>query len=107
MKRDWAAARAKVDREAVCRVCSHGNGFVTGPALDAAHIIPRSRVNPGVGEDGRNILPLCRGCHISYDQGRLDVLPYLTREEQAYAVELVGLYEAYRRTTNERLPDAT
>ena len=28
------------------------------------------------------------------------------REEQAYAVELVGLYEAYRRTTNERLPDA-
>jgi hypothetical protein len=33
----------------------------------------------------------------------MDLLPYLLRDEQAYAVELVGLYEAYRRTTNERL----
>lgn len=95
MARDWTAARAKVDREP-CRVC-------LSPFVDAAHIIPRSRATPGPGEDARNIVPLCRKHHVEYDQGRLDLLPYLTREEQAYAVELVGLYEAYRRTTNERL----
>lgn len=95
MARDWTAARAKVDREP-CRVC-------LGPFVDAAHIIPRSRVKPGPGEDPKNIVPLCRVCHAAYDQGKLDLLPYLTREEQAYAVELVGLAEAYQRTTNERL----
>jgi cytochrome c553 len=96
MPRDWEAARAKVEAEVRCRVCQYS-------ALDAAHIIPRSRVSPGPGEDPRNIVPLCRMCHAAYDQGTLDILPYLSREEQAYAVELVGLAEAYRRTTNERL----
>jgi 5-methylcytosine-specific restriction endonuclease McrA len=96
--RDWSAARAKVEAEMVCRVCLvHG-------ALDAAHIVPRSRIGAGLGgEDPRNIVPLCRFHHAEYDQGTLDLLPYLTRDEQAYAVVLVGLYEAYRRTTNERL----
>lgn len=103
MSRVWADMREKVEREAICRVCSLGAGFVPVP-LDAAHIIPRSRVKPGIGEDPRNCCPLCRPCHTAYDAGRLDLLPYLTREEQAYAVELVGLYEAFRRTTNERLP---
>jgi 5-methylcytosine-specific restriction endonuclease McrA len=102
MTRNWSAARAKVDEEGICRVCGHGAGFMPIP-VDAAHIIPRSRVKPGPGEDARNICPLCRNCHAAYDQGKLDLLPYLTREEQAYAVELVGLYEAYRRTTNERV----
>lgn len=98
MPRDWSAARAKVESEIVCRVCGWSG------ALDAAHIIPRSRISIGFGgEDARNIVPLCRSCHASFDQGKLDVLPYLSRVEQAYAVELVGLYEAYRRTTNERL----
>lgn len=102
MARDWKSAREKINAEAICRVCSHGAGFIA-VALDPAHIIPRSRVRPGPGEDPRNIVPLCRNCHRAYDEGGMDLLPYLTREEQAYAVELVGLYEAYRRTTNERL----
>lgn len=104
MKRDWTAAHAKVDAEGICRVCATGIGFLNGQ-LDPAHIIPRSRISPGPGEDARNICPLCRSCHAAYDQGKLDLLPYLTREEQSYAVELVGLFEAYRRISNERLPD--
>jgi hypothetical protein len=95
MKRDWGPAREKVDRERACRVCGYS-------ALDPAHIIPRSRVKPGPGEDPRNIVPLCRLCHELYDLGRLDLLPVLSREEQAYAVLLVGLAEAYQRTTNTR-----
>ena len=99
MKRSWKEARAKVDRDG-CRLC--GSYF----AVEAAHLIARSRITTG-GEDPRNIVPLCgnRGCeaHRSFDEGRLDILPYLTREEQAYAVELVGLAEAYQRLTNTRL----
>lgn len=99
MKRDWTAAREKVDAEGRCRVCG-----CSGVKLDAAHIIPRSRVRPGAGEMPNNIVPLCNvPCHAEFDGHRLDLLPYLTFEEQAYAVELVGLAEAYRRITNERL----
>lgn len=94
-KRDWTAARRKVDLEASCRVC--GSTW----ALQAAHIIPRSRVKLG-GEDPRNIVPLCPDCHHAYDECGADLLSHLTREEQAYAVELVGLYEAYRRISNVR-----
>lgn len=96
MKRDWSAMREKCDTEEVCRVCRHG-------LPEAAHIIPRSRVGAGPGEDAKNCCPLCRECHAAYDQGRLDLLPYLERDEQAYAVELVGLFEAYRRISNDRL----
>lgn len=97
-KRDWTAARRKVDLEGSCRVC-HSTW-----ALQAAHIIPRSRVKPGIGEDARNIVPLCPDCHKAYDELGADLLLHLTREEQAYAVELVGLYEAYRRISNVRTP---
>jgi 5-methylcytosine-specific restriction endonuclease McrA len=91
-KRDWTAARAKVDEEGQCRACGTNSG------LQAAHVIPRSRITRG-GEDPRNIVPLCVGCHQAQHAGRLELLPVLHRDEQAYAVELVGLGEAYRRVT--------
>lgn len=96
MRRDWTAMHSKVE-EATCRVC----GCVP---VDPAHIVPRSRISAGRGgEDPRNCVALCRIHHAAFDQGKLDILPYLTLEEQAYAVELVGLAEAYQRTTNTRL----
>ena len=98
-KRDMSAGRAKAEAEG-CRIC--GSTF----AVESAHVIARSRISPGPAEDTLNIVGLCgfRGCdaHRSFDEGRLDLLPYLTREEQAYAVELVGLAEAYRRITGSR-----
>jgi 5-methylcytosine-specific restriction endonuclease McrA len=92
VKRDWTDAREKCEGEGCCRVCRR-------PDPEAAHIIPRSQVSFG-GEHSDNIVPLCRGCHRGYDQGRLDLLPYLTRSEQAKAVELHGLIGALRRITN-------
>lgn len=103
MRRDWTAARAKVAEERICRVCALGEYIITSVPLDAAHIIPRSRVKPGPGEDPRNVVPLCRLCHAAYDECRLDLLPFLSLEEQAFAVGLVGMHEAYRRVTNQRV----
>lgn len=76
-KRSWAAAREKCDREGICRVCA-------GPYPEAAHLIPRSRIKPGPAESPLNISP------------------FLSWEEQAYCVSLVGLEEARRRLTNQR-----
>jgi hypothetical protein len=42
--------------------------------IDPAHLIPRSLGGCG---DPLCVVPLCRGCHRAYDQGRLDLLPYL------------------------------
>lgn len=77
------AAREKVEREGGCRVCG-------APArqCDAAHLWNRSQGARGF-DDPDLTLPLCskikgaeRGCHDLYDAHRLDLLPYLTLEEE-------------------------
>ena len=97
-RRDWKEARAKVEYESGrCRVCF-------APNADAAHVIPRS-LAPGVGNNmsADNIVPLCRECHVEYDQHRLDLLPYLGMAEQVAAVRQAGgIALAYRRTSNTR-----
>lgn len=94
-KRTWGPARAKVDSEGRCRGCGRSDR-----RLEAAHIIPRSRISVGGGgEDPHNIVPLCPPCHRDYDGHRLELLGRLTREEQSYIVGLVGIGEAFRRTT--------
>lgn len=102
--RDWTEARAKVDWEGVCRSCGVNDREAR---LEAAHLVPRSRVAPGPGENPHNIVPLCRGCHIRFDAGALDLLPHLSFVEQAFMVALVGLEEAYRRATGERRCNGT
>lgn len=100
-KRDWTAARAKVDAvvDGRCRVCKSARF-----GLDAAHVIPRS-LNPtdqAMTEDA--IVPLCRLCHTAYDAHELDLLPYLTISEQAQAViSAQGIARAYQITTGTRL----
>ena len=98
-RRSWKEARQKVEREGFrCRVCR--SSF----QVEAAHVIPRS-LAPGVGTNmsADNIVPLCRECHVEYDQHRLDLLPALTLPEQVAAVRQAGgIALAYRRTTNTR-----
>jgi hypothetical protein len=99
MKRDMAAGRRKAEEQG-CRLCA--SRF----AVEAAHILPRSRIMAGPAEDPRNIIGLCglRGCdaHRCFDAGTLDILPYLSLDEQSYIVGLVGIAEAYRRVTGSR-----
>lgn len=93
MSRNWAAAKKKLLDEGACRICG-----ATG-SLDPAHVIPRSL---GGDMHADATVPLCRSHHSAFDAHDLDLLPVLTRDEQAHAVRLVGLYSAYRQITGER-----
>jgi hypothetical protein len=82
-------------RDRACVVCRQG-------PCDPAHVIDRS-----IGGDDHPdaVVPLCRTCHTAYDEGGMDLLPYLEphyRDAQAYAVSLVGIARAYDRITNSR-----
>lgn len=121
-KRDWSAARAKVEH-AACRLCAPDESC--GP-VEAAHVIgrecdrpPRCRVCNGTGSDVswcaacRNkgflmnvlyvdpdsVIPLGSGHHKLYDAHEVDVLPVLTLEEQIRAVEDAGGIELARQRT--------
>ena len=103
-RRDWKAARAKVDAEGnKCRVCWYS------PA-EAAHVIGRAHderrgntivVNPD------SIVPLCRDHHARYDAHEFDLLPFLFVEEQAQAVtEASGIVSALRRISGRAVASA-
>lgn len=71
---------------------------------DPAHLLPRGLCADGDG-DPRAVVPLCRIHHRAFDEGGLDLLPYLEphyRTELAFAVERFGLMATVRRVTNER-----
>ena len=94
------AQRALVKRVGYCIVCG------TIENLDPAHIIPRGVLSDGQ-DDPRAVVPLDRyGCHLAYDSGRLDLLPYLEqdgwREHLAFAVERFGLVSTLERVTGAR-----
>ena len=93
------AQRQKVHAHAVCVVCGRDAFEVR---IDPAHVIPRSM---GSGDDPLDVTALCASDHRAYDEGKLDLLPYLEphhREELAQAVRHVGLLNALQRITNER-----
>lgn len=91
------AAREKVEREGRCRVC----GFGPAERLEAAHTWDRSLGGPGFDEPDA-VVPLCStssggpGCHQAYDDHQLDLLPYLTTDEQVALVRLAGSIERAR-----------
>ena len=79
-----------------CAVCG-------AEGVDPAHLCDRSL---GGCDNPRCVVPLCRRDHRAYDEGKLDLLPYLEpryRVELAHAVMHLGLARAYQRITNTRL----
>lgn len=120
MRRDWQAARTKVDAERCCRCC----GSVM--RVEAAHTLGREHDEaPPLrgGDDWRyrrptivhpdRIIPLCgpatdtTTCHGKQHAGRLDVLRLLTLDEQLQAVADAGSIEAARvRLIPRRLREA-
>ncbi len=72
--------------------------------VDPAHLIPRGVTTVGQ-DDPRAVVPLRRDKHRLYDDGDLDLLPYLEphfRVELAFAVERVGLVATLRQVTGRR-----
>lgn len=117
-KRDWTDALTKRDLEG-CRLAGHPLHACEG-MVEAAHTIGRrydservmggdmdSRSHPWlIWVDPDGIVPLCQPAHREYDSYRLDILPYLTFSEQAYAVSKVGIVRALARLTGGQ-PKAT
>ena len=91
--------RAKAAEEN-CLAC--GAGRASGRYIDPAHLCARSL---GGCDDALCVVPLCRvagggGCHPAFDEGRLDLAPFLEpacRAEVAHCVGHMGLYGALRR----------
>jgi hypothetical protein len=97
-----------------------GRGFAVAPAQRAAvagrpcivcaaepaepaHLVDRSLVADL--DDPRAVIPLGRHCHRLYDEGGLDLLPFLEpayREHLAFAVERHGLLRTLLRVTNRQ-----
>jgi hypothetical protein len=97
-RRDWSDAEAK---RTYCRVCG------SFKHLELAHTMGRLHDKPKV-EGGRtlwvnphSVIPLCgpfpEGCHGAYDHHQLDILSFLTLQEQAQAVLEAGGIELARR----------
>lgn len=97
--RSWTDARAKVEDEEFCRVCKMGGGLQAAHTIGRVHDPDDGKVRPD------DIVPLCVKCHMDYDAHKLNLLPYLTIEEQAAAVSHVGIIGALRRLSGERSQD--
>lgn len=97
-------ARAKVEQEGRCRLArftpgAHGEyGPCEGP-LEAAHVVER-RFDDAPTVPPEDVIPLCRFHHARYDARRLSILEFLTLDEQAAAVDKLGIVRALRRTTS-------
>jgi hypothetical protein len=121
VRRNWAAARHKVELEGKCRNCG-----TTDVHLEAAHILGRRAdrrppLNWNEDLDGMwgepfevspaRIVPLCgpsgesSSCHCRYDEHKLDLLPLLNEDEQLQAVaDAAGIELARRRLLPSAYP---
>lgn len=107
-ERDWSDALAKVKAEGRCRVCGKDRC-----RLESAHTIGREHDRPKphpdvIASDGplwvdpRDVVALCAEHHRAFDARELDLLPYLSKDEQASAVAHVGIIAATHRLTGSR-----
>lgn len=110
-KRDWTAARAKVEAEEQCRLGRDGR--CSGRRLEAAHVTGREHdpewtppddFDPETDETfdlfvrPESVIAMCPWHHRAYDEGRVDVLHVLTIDEQLRAVlDLDGIEPARLR----------
>jgi hypothetical protein len=76
-----------------------------GHPTELAHTVGRSRQDvDAIGPNGGRslwvnpdaVVPLCKNHHMDYDGRRLDLLPYLSVDEQINAVDAAGGIELAR-----------
>ena len=101
--RRWVEAELKKEQEGACRVCASHNIVTDGP-LESSHVIGREHDRwredlQAYWVDPDSVVPMCGLHHESYHARDLDLLPYLTLDEQLVAVDQAnGIYSAYRKT---------
>lgn len=118
MKRDtgpirvWKEAVVKRDEEGRCRVCGSNQNVQIAHTIGRENDIEIDRANGRrvLWVDPNDTVPLCgpfaNDCHGKYDGRRLDLLPYLTLQEQIAAVRAAGgIYSALKRLTGQKNPD--
>lgn len=97
MKRGFTSAspaqRAKAQAASHCRVCARSGD------LDPMHVTDRALQGC---DDAECVIPACRPCHREYDQGLIDILPVLSKGEQAHAVEHSGVLAMLHQVTGVR-----
>lgn len=85
----------KTVNEGSCRVC-------TKTDLQTAHLWPRGRGAPKYDEPDICI-PLCVDHHTRFDRHELDILPYLSLDEQVATVKAAGgIQRAYDQLTGKQ-----
>ena len=90
------AAVNKIIQEGSCRLCCRRD-------IETAHLWPRARGASGY-DDPDICIPLCKYHHVEYDSHELDILPYLTLDEQLALVrEAGGIQRAINRACGEAI----
>jgi hypothetical protein len=87
-------------RDLACLVCGEHAG-----ECHPAHVVPRNGLPREVADDVRAVVPLCFEHHRFYDDGLIDLAPYLEprwRDSVEWAAGAVGLFVALRRITGCR-----
>jgi hypothetical protein len=95
---------APIEQKARCadQVCIVCGGYFD--ACHPAHVIPRGhpKMSDTAADDTRAVVPLCPRDHDLFDDGKIDLLPYLEpawRDSQEWAAGAVGLATAMRSIT--------
>lgn len=100
-KRDWSDARSKVEAERVCRVCGSSEWVEAAHVTGRLHDEPKTLSSKTLYVKRERIVPLCGSfsgaCHNRYDAHELDLLGFLTPQEEAQAVLDLGSIESARR----------
>lgn len=87
--------------ERVCLVCGEWFG-----RCQPAHLVPRGhpKLSSVSADDVRAVVPLCPADHRLFDEGKIDLLPYIEptwRDSQEWAAGAVGLVSASRSIRGE------
>jgi hypothetical protein len=88
--------REKVKAIGFCRNCG---GTSRHWPVHPAHAVPRGM---GGCDSPDCVVELCLPCHCLQEQGKIDILPLLTLQEQAHAVSHLGILGALRQLTGRR-----
>lgn len=98
LKRDWTDAEEK---RTYCRICGTFSNVELAHVMGRKYDQPKTPGSKTLYVHPDSVVPLCgpfpEGCHGDQEHGRVDLLPYLTPDEQLRAVYEAGSIDTARR----------